>query len=92
MTFFREVREVTVTGKFGKFLRSGKKLKFWIKFEINHFYLSQNDMQYYKTLLQYYVCIFHRTDKLIFLTFFKYIYMDKTQMPLIIMSMSQKHV
>ena len=46
-----EVREVT--GKFGKFLRSGKKLKFWIKFGINHFYLSQNDMQYYKTLLRY---------------------------------------
>ena len=46
-----EVREVT--GKFGKFLRSGKKLKFWIKFGINHFNLSQNDMQYYNTLLRY---------------------------------------
>ena len=66
-----EFREVT--GKFGKFLKSGKKLKFWIKFGINYFYLSQNDMQYYKTLLRYInltvVCIFHRTDKIICLTF-----------------------
>ena len=43
-----EVREVT--GKFGKFLRSGKKLKFWIKFGINHFYLSDIIRHYYINL------------------------------------------
>ena len=53
LSFNKTIPKKKNTGKFRKFLRSGKKLKFWITFGINHFYLSQNDMQYYNTLLRY---------------------------------------